>query len=54
MIARLVKMNDNTWQVPSGTVLTAAQYADYWAGWLYVNVDSPAHRGGELRAQLRP
>jgi hypothetical protein len=54
VIARLVKVGDNTWQVPSGTILTAAQYADYWAGRLYVNVDSDAHEEGELRAQLRP
>lgn len=54
VIVRLVKVGDNTWQVPSGTILTAEQYADYWAGRLYVTVDSAAHRDGEIRAQLRP
>ena len=42
VIVRLVKVDDDTWQVPSGTILTDAQYADYWAGRLYVNVDSEA------------
>ena len=54
VIVTLVRTNDKTWAVPSGTTLTDAQYAEYWAGKLYVNVDSQAHQDGELRVQLRP
>jgi hypothetical protein len=50
----LVKTGDNTWQVPSGTILTPAQYAAYRQGQLYINVDSVRYRNGELRAQLTP
>ncbi len=54
VVVTLTKVRDNMWQVPSGTTLTDAQYRDYWAGRLYVNVASDAHRTGEIRAQLRP
>jgi CHRD domain len=40
--------------VPSGTVLSKAQYAEYQEGQLYVNVDSAANGTGEIRAQLQP
>lgn len=54
LIVKLVKTGDSTWQVPSGVVLTPAQYEAYQQGQLYVNVDSTKYVNGELRAQLRP
>lgn len=54
VIVNLVRTNGKTWAVPSGTTLTDVQYAEYWAGQLYVNVDSQAHKDGEIRVQLMP
>jgi hypothetical protein len=53
-VVTLMKTGDNTWQVPSGTILTPAQYEAYRQGQFYVNVDSVRYRSGELRAQLTP
>jgi hypothetical protein len=50
----LVKSVDNVWMVPAGARLTDAQYAAFMAGNLYVNVHTPANKGGEIRAQLVP
>ena len=50
----LVKIGDNLWAVPSGAKFTADQYAAFLAGRTYVNVHTPAHKGGEIRAQLVP
>jgi hypothetical protein len=50
----LQKTGDNVWSVPPNTKLTDAQYEDYKAGRLYVNVHSAQHKPGEVRAQIRP
>lgn len=42
------------WAVPAGAKLTAEQMKAYQAGELYVNVHSDAHKGGEIRAQIKP
>jgi CHRD domain-containing protein len=54
VIIPLVKTGDNTWSVPTGAKLTAEQMSSFKAGKLYVNVHSPANKGGEIRAQLQP
>jgi hypothetical protein len=53
-IITLEKKSDSEWVVPAGSKLTDAQYESFKAGNLYVNVHSPAHKGGEVRAQLKP
>ena len=53
-IIALVKSGDNAWAVPSGAKLTDDQYKSFKNGDLYVNVHSDAHKGGEIRAQLKP
>jgi len=50
----LEKSADNTWSVPAGAKLTDAQYKAFKAGDLYVNVHSAAHKGGEIRGQIKP
>lgn len=50
----LEKKSDNEWAVPAGAKLTDAQLKAYKAGDLYVNVHSEAHKGGEIRGQLKP
>ena len=40
--------------MPAGSKLSAEQMKAYQAGELYVNVHSDAHKGGEIRAQLKP
>src|SRR4030095_2334422 len=51
-IITLTKSSDYNWSVTAGAKLTDAQYESYLAGNLYVNVHSPAHKDGEIRAQL--
>jgi hypothetical protein len=50
----LTKTSDNTWSVPAGAKFTDEQYQAFKAGETYVNVHSATHKGGEVRAQLRP
>jgi len=54
VIIPLEKKGDNEWAVPANAKLTEAQYKAYKAGNLYVNVHSDAHKGGEIRDQLKP
>jgi len=55
VIVPLAKGADgNTWSVAAGAKLTDAQYQAYKAGNLYVNVHTTAHRGGEIRGQIKP
>lgn len=53
-IITLEKSADGVWQIPAGSKLTDEQYASFKAGNLYVNVHSPSHKPGEIRAQLKP
>ena len=53
VIIPLVKKGD-TYSVPEGKKLTSQQLDELKAGDLYVNVHSNAHKGGEIRAQLKP
>ena len=53
VIIPLTKSGD-TYSVPAGTKLSAAQADAFKAGNLYVNVHSDANKGGEIRAQLKP
>jgi hypothetical protein len=49
----LNKKSDHEWTVPVGAKLTAAQVESLKAGTLYVNVHTEAHKGGEIRGQLK-
>ncbi|HUY04548.1 MAG TPA: CHRD domain-containing protein [Rhodocyclaceae bacterium] len=53
VIIPLTKSGRSGWVVPVGAKLTDAQYKAYEAGGLYVNVHSAAHKGGEIRGQLK-
>lgn len=53
-IITLEKEGNDEWKVPAGAKLTEAQYKSYKAGNLYVNIHSDAHKGGEIRDQLKP
>lgn len=54
VIIALTKSGDGVWSVPAGAKLNAEQMKSYEAGDLYVNVHSDAHKGGEIRAQMKP
>jgi hypothetical protein len=54
VIVPMTKTSDNVWSVPPGAKLTDAQYEAFRAGNLYVNVHTPANKGGEVRGQLQP
>jgi len=53
-IITLTKSADGAWVVPDGSKLTDEQFASFTSGNLYVNVHSPDHKSGEIRAQLKP
>jgi len=53
VVVPLNKKNDHEWTVPVGTKFTAAQIESLKAGTLYVNVHTDAHKGGEIRGQLK-
>ena len=53
-IITLEKGADGSWSVPAGSKLTDEQYDAFKAGRLYVNVHSAEHKGGEIRAPLKP
>lgn len=53
-IITLEKGKKGTWMVPKGSKLTDEQYEAYKAGKLYVNIHSAEHKGGEIRAPLKP
>ena len=44
----------DTYSVPAGRKLTAAQVKAWKDGELYVNVHTNAHKGGEVRGQIQP
>jgi hypothetical protein len=50
----LTKSTDTLWVVPAGAKFTDEQYKSFLAGETYVNFHTAAHKGGEIRAQLRP
>jgi len=54
VIIPLTKSGDSDWIVPASAKLTDSQFESYKAGRLYVNFHSAAHKGGEIRAQIRP
>ncbi len=54
VIIPLTKTGEGVWSVPPGAKLNPEQMKSYEAGDLYVNVHSDAHKGGEVRAQLKP
>ncbi len=53
VIVPLEKKGADEFVSKSDAKLTDEQYAAYKAGHTYVNVHSDAHKGGEIRAQLR-
>jgi hypothetical protein len=53
VIVPLTKSGD-TYSVPAGRKLTAAQLQAFKAGNTYVNVHTAKHKGGEVRGQLVP
>ena len=53
-IITMEKGADGSWSVPAGSKLTDEQYDAFKAGRLYVNVHSAEHKGGEIRAPLKP
>jgi len=52
-VITLEKKSADEWVVPEGSKLTADQYKSFKDGNLYVNVHSAAHKGGEIRGQLK-
>jgi hypothetical protein len=53
VVVSLTMKGDSEWILPAGTMLTAEQTTMLKAGGMYVNVHSEAHKGGEIRGQLK-
>jgi hypothetical protein len=53
VIVPFTKQGEDTFVAPAGAKLDADGCAAYKAGNTYVNVHSDAHKGGEIRAQLK-
>lgn len=53
VIVPLEKKGD-TYSVPAGRKLSAAQIKEFKEGDLYVNVHTARHKGGEVRGQIQP
>lgn len=53
-IVDLTMLSDGEWGIPPGTRLTDEQFQSLKDGNLYINVHSAEHKGGEIRAQLKP
>jgi hypothetical protein len=54
VVISLEMTSETSFAVPAGARLSAAQYAAYRKGDLYINVRSDAVPGGEIRGQIRP
>jgi hypothetical protein len=54
VVVPMTQTADGVWSIAAGAKLTADQLKAYQAGELYVNVHSAEHKGGEIRAQLKP
>ena len=50
----LTMSSADEWVIPPGSRLTDEQYQSLKDGNLYINVHSAEHKGGEIRAQLKP
>lgn len=53
-IVDLTMLSEGEWDIPPGTRLTDEQFQSLKDGNLYINVHSAEHKGGEIRAQLKP
>lgn len=53
VIVPLTKAGDNVFTAPEGAKMTPEQCSAFKSGMTYVNVHSDAHKGGEVRAQLK-
>jgi CHRD domain len=53
VVVPLTMKSDHEWVAPEGAKLTPAQMDALKSGKLYVNVHSDAHKGGEIRGQLK-